>query len=247
MTAMRWCVLRLVLLAMAVSSGRGAETLGQVEAVRIDVRWQGLDARYRQRYRIRRTAEGYRRKRDRVEAEAVRSLVASLSRPALPMPNAENLGLSEEWLGNFDASEISEWIGTPLSTPSPRPISEETLRCVLRDPSAIDQILRFGFGGIHLDNEPSVRVEVRFGDGRREVVASYSAHPFMIPWRRRNDDVATYDTAIGRAVAALLPPDALNWTQLAGEDWREAFFRDAVLLATEGGLVGEARECQGSR
>ena len=70
--------------------------------------------------------------------------------------------------------------------------------------------------GFHTDDYPRVCVRVKFRDGRLLLAQSNSQQSLMVPWELGTQGLRTFDPAISRATASLLPSDVPNVDRLRG-------------------------------
>jgi hypothetical protein len=71
---------------------------------------------------------------------------------------------------------------------------------------------------MHTDDYPAASVEVVFDDDSKLVASSNSQFAYMLPWCVGTEKKGTYNSAISRAVAALMPAKTVNKDRLADDD-----------------------------
>jgi hypothetical protein len=156
-----------------------------------------------------------------IEPNRIEALLEALRAPALPTPEARNLGITLYWLQKNASATPDE------GAPNQQALFERTFS----DPKTVDHLLPSLFEFWKSDDYPSMRVIVRFRNGQRLIATSDSYYPFMLPWAIALDDqeqAKTYNADISRAIAALMPTESLNRDRLNDTELKKKL-ADAVM------------------
>ena len=156
-----------------------------------------------------------------VDASLIAGLAKAVTGPANPEPNAEDLGITPEWL-KANAPSVAKkftttWIGG-------RPVHVDLVESAFADPATIDRAIQTLFHQHTYCSDcthyfQSVRITVTFEDNTNLTANSSSEHPYMLPWNvGEGTGTVAYNAAISRAVVALLPEKSANRALLAGEN-----------------------------
>jgi hypothetical protein len=96
--------------------------------------------------------------------------------------------------------------------------------------------------GSTTDDYPAVEVDLTLSDGEKVTLRSTAQPPLMLPWTiiRRGKTAVSFDPAISRAIAALLPPEFKNRRRLAGGGL-EAFVAEFSLSIVAEGIAPRSR------
>jgi hypothetical protein len=145
-----------------------------------------------------------------VDSGRIQSLIAALRSPTIASPQASNLGISHEWLSQ-DVREAPS-----NGAPNQQALFKESFS----DLNTIEQLLPSCFKFWKSDDYPSIRVKVVFANGKRWTASSDSYYPLMLPWRvnLNGTEQTTYNAAISRGIAALVPDGSLNRNRLGDEE-----------------------------
>ncbi len=145
-----------------------------------------------------------------IDSRLIDTLLLAFSAPALPTPQARNLGITREWL--HQNAETAPRNGAP----NQQVLFEENFS----DPEIIEQLLPSCFNFLKFGDYPTVQITVALANGQRWVAASHSYYPFMLPWtvNLTGQDRKTYNADISRAIAALTPTGSFNRDRLDGEE-----------------------------
>lgn len=146
----------------------------------------------------------------------VQSLVAALSAAPLTELNMTSLSITEEWLTSKVESQWARVRARATETNQ-----EKLFRKSFNDlnlvanvlPSVLPSLLSPDIS----DYSAFCKVEVVFNDGSKLSAESYSYDAFMLPWTMKGRRF-TYNAAISRAVAALLPDRSANKSTLEGDE-----------------------------
>src|SRR5579863_1999416 len=187
----------------------------RVRQITIRSHWGGLGPRADATIVI--TADGNEYKRDgrSVDPALVGALVAALRSTLIPKPAPEQLGITPSWLAAHAASL------EPHSNDDPGKPTQGHLalfRQSFTDLKLITRVLPELFENMHTDDYPAARIEVAFDDDTKLVAYSNSQFPYMLPWCIGTEKMATYNPAISRAMAALMPLKTVNKDRLADDD-----------------------------
>jgi hypothetical protein len=217
----------------------------RIVRVTIESKWGGLGAPSQTEVLIARNGDGYRSTHNRIAGELVESLLAALNEPAIAKPELQNLGINQGWLEANAIPAVEKYAG---SFDDAAPNQKALYQTSFTNENLIRQVVPSLFNFSRTDDYPSAKVEVTFEDGATLSAVSTSQYLFMLPWKvKRNDqEVATYDASISRAVAALMPENATNRPRIAGHglevDLAEAVMRhiekDWKLLNVENRVGG---------
>jgi hypothetical protein len=145
----------------------------------------------------------------------VAALVTALQWPLISKPVAASLGITPSSLIAHAASHQPRSNGDPGEpTSGQRALFEKSFT----DMARIDRLLPELFENMHTDDYPSARIEVILDDNSKLIAYSGSQFAYMLPWCVGPEKKASYNPAISRAVAALLPPKTVNKDRLADAD-----------------------------
>jgi hypothetical protein len=114
------------------------------------------------------------------------------------------------------------WLAEMATCPYVKPWSERQQALFSKkfvDSANVARWLQVEYAGklIRTDDYPHVKVHLSWPDGRTYDVESDEQTPYMLPWKIGPEERKTYNADISRAVAALLPPGALNRRRLSGD------------------------------
>lgn len=145
------------------------------------------------RFTLKRDGKTFKGEGKPIDQKLSDALVEAIDAPRVAVPDVDNLGLAPEWVDahmgrDKSPEELARLIGPLFKFPPP-------------------------------DNKPEVEIEVVLRAGNLFRFRSTSAGPFLLPWRvfRSGTQEATFNAEISRSVAAILPPDFVNRSRLAGE------------------------------
>jgi hypothetical protein len=144
-----------------------------------------------------------------VDKRLVQALVHAVLAPPVRAFDASRLGITSDQLRAAAGKRISETnlkdfldqVANPKDLP-------RILRCLYHDPedTFTDVIMQ-------------VTIELDLRDGHQLTVKGFGQMPFMIPWtiNEGGKKVQSWDPAISRALAALLPSNFANRSLISGE------------------------------
>jgi hypothetical protein len=190
----------------------------QVESITVDSTWGGLGKPAHSTLLIRREADHYLANGRVIRQGQVAALVAATKEPALPAPDAVNLGLTHQWLEDHEdqAGDHATYIDYKAGSEQQR----ELFKSAFINERTIQEKLNSIYGTFHTDDYPHITVIVKFSDESNLEIRSNSQHPFMIPWEVRRDAVVTktYNSHISEALVDLLPAGFTNRNALTSGD-----------------------------
>ncbi len=157
---------------------------------------------------VRREARGYTDGKRVLDASLVDAVVAAATAPAIPL----DVGRIR-----VDANALrreGEIVAKQLPPQTARRFIER-----LGDPANLPHLVHAMVASRWSDDEPSVNVTITLHGGKNIEVSTQSQSPLMLPWHVVHGDRGehSYDPALSRAVAALLPAGFLNRERLAGD------------------------------
>ena len=153
----------------------------------------------------------------------VQRLLLSIRAPRVDAPTAQGLGMTQAWL----RVEASTALAKYQSSYSPAPTYSKRQQLVFIrhfcDAGIVAKWIDAHYGlsdtrTMTSDDYPHVRVGVRWANGRSITIDSTAQSQFMLPWHIGPGKQQTYNAAISKAVAALVPRSPLNANRLAGRD-----------------------------
>jgi hypothetical protein len=221
-TFLAWLTVISVSASFALSQGPK-----RVERVVIRSSWGGLGPRRDDQLEVVRGKDGFTLQGKPVDSVLVETLIHALQAPAIAHPQAENLGITVEWLHQHGHDKEPKASAQGIDT---TPGQHSLYESAIMNPQVIAKALPGLFNNMHTDDYPHVRLEVRFTDGSKLKAASDSQFPFMLPWSVGGRE--TYDAGISRALAALMREKTTNRERLAGEDLSDVLI-DGVMQQIE--------------
>jgi hypothetical protein len=208
-----WLVI--IALIVVVVPPRAGHSQSRVRQITIRSHWGGLGPRADATIVITRTQGGYEQCGQSVASPLVNALVAALRTPLIPKPDPLQLGITPSWLVAHAASQ------QPHSNRDPGEPTAGQLALFRRsftDMTLIARVLPELFENMHTDDYPAARVEIVFDDESKLAAYSNSQFEYMLPWCVGTARKASYNPAISRAVAALMPAKTVNKERLADDD-----------------------------
>jgi WG containing repeat len=202
-------------LFLALGSAFPAHARQRVREITIRSHWGGLGPRADATITVTRSGDRYIRDGQEVAPALVNALVSALQSSLIPKPEAAALGITPSWLANQVGSQKPRSYGDPGD---PTPGQRELFRSSFTDINLILRLLPELFENWHSDDYPGARVEVVFDDNTKIAAYSSSQFTYMLPWCVGPEKNATYNPAISRAVAALMPTKTVNKERLADAD-----------------------------
>ncbi len=146
-----------------------------------------------------------------IHRAAFAALVTAMMAPVQSRPTLQALGIQPTVVAPAVRTELersqSKWSGRQWR------LVDATLGSAIAFEKAIVEGWPRGF---HTDDYPWVCVRVKFRDGRLLLAQSNSQQSLMVPWELGNQGLRTFEPAISRAIASLLPSDAPNVDRLRG-------------------------------
>jgi hypothetical protein len=203
----------------------------QVRQITIRSLWGGLGPHADTTILITRDQNRHQYMRDGqpVDSALVEAAVHALQAPLVSKPDPETLGVTQSWLNAQAASQRPTSFGDPgRPTPGQRALFQKSFT----DTKLIAKLVPELFESTHTDDYPGARIEIVFDDTSKLVAYSNSQFAYMLPWCVGAEKKASYNPAISRAVAALLPAKTVNKDRLADADLA-AELADAVMRDIE--------------
>jgi hypothetical protein len=145
---------------------------------------------------------------------AVTRLLAALELGPMKEPSLDNLGIIPHWLDAAKHKSYTRFDGRTLDKRQKAFFSR-----LFADERKADAWMKFEYRGrlIRTDDYPSVAVTMRWLDGATFNLASSEQTVYMLPWKLGVRKTQTFNANISRALADLLPANALNRERLAGD------------------------------
>lgn len=151
-----------------------------------------------------------------VDPALIEALRVALNEPPLVKPNLKNLGITPAWFREYSSEALNGHIGTS--------VPKQVVARSFGNPAVVQRAVRdmfndrpgdfFGFFDV-----PDVIVTVTFDDDSVATISGAGFFPFLLSWSitRNGKEIETYNANISRALAALMPPEAINRDKLAGQ------------------------------
>jgi hypothetical protein len=215
------------LCADLAAASQAAAPLIAPERVVIQIDQSGWGSQHRE-LTIARAATGFSDGTRRLDERLLLALVASVTAAPIPTIVPERLAI--------DAAELRRNAERTARAHFP-PQTAAVAVGRLCDPKNLPKIVQTlnGSRQIWTDDHPSVAIEMTLSGGEKMTVRSTAQPPLMLPWRieRHGASTITFDPAISRAIAALLPSDFPNRHRVAGQ-YLEAYLADSLAVIGEG-------------
>ena len=207
-----------VAIAADLSATHGAPLPARPERVFVEGNHAGWHSRHQTLIigrNDRRFSDGVRE----IDERLLNDIVASTTAPPISSIERDRLGI--------DAEQLRTWAENHATRMYPRELVDGVVERFL-DPNNLANLVDVLGGGGWTDDSPSVRVEITLRGGDKIVATSTRQPPLMLPWHVEYQGRAwqTFNPAISRAVAAVLPPGFVERDRLSGEDL-EAYLADA--------------------
>jgi hypothetical protein len=172
------------------------------------LRIQGKDGKY--------TANG-----KSIDPSTIQEFVRSLDEPLLKEISLENLGLTQDWLNaNAEAAFLERFKDgiTDISS-TQKTLFEDKFRNL----NFMQHVVQTYYSSIWTDDYPKLSLSIRLG-ARAVQLTSAEQHQFMIPWTivENGETKESFNANISRAIAAMLPANAMHKSRLAGKNLRYA-------------------------
>lgn len=222
------------LFALTLLSGRYAsagtlDSKGLPSNIEIELSYQSISYHKADHFVISIKDGQAKRGTESVPIGAVANLVAAIQEPRTMEPSLANLGMSVAWLAAERGSALqsyyrrypSQHLDANQEAYFGRMFSDPRTAFAWMNSWSRGEVLR-------LDDYPIANVRLDWPDGTSYELTSGSWFVFMIPWLAGPDKTKTFNADISRAVAALLPEDAVNQKRLAGETL-SAEYTDSLL------------------
>jgi len=135
-------------------------------------------------------------------------------------PSLDNLGMTPHWLDVAKHKSYTRFDGRTLDKRQKAFFSR-----LLADKKKADAWMKVEYHDrlIRLDDYPSIVVTMRWLDGATFNLTSSEQTVYMLPWRLGVRKTRTFNANISRALADLLPANALNRERLAGDTLAEEY------------------------
>jgi hypothetical protein len=191
-----------------------AQARHEAKVITIRSGWGGLGASKDLTVQITRTPSGFKRDGKSVDAKLVEALVTAVDAPRIAKPNAANLGITPEWLNaQVDQQKPSAFSQASKTTPGQLALFKQKFTDLNTISSVVPDMWRY----TSFDDYPGASFVIEYDDGSKVTASTHSYYVFMIPWLVDGQGGATYNAEISRAVAALLPKNAVNKDRLGGD------------------------------
>jgi hypothetical protein len=206
----RWFGLGLLALNASLSAQAGKK----VREIVIHSGWGGLGTPQHLTVTILAIPEGFQWDGKSVKPALVQALVAAAEAPPISKPDPANIGITSSWLQS-QLSSVEDRLHERITTATAR--QRALFESTFTDPEKMGGILPALFTYTSMDDYPYAEVEIAFSDDSHLTLTSHSYYEFMLPWTiHGSDNRETYNVEISRAIAALLPPEAVNKKRLRG-------------------------------
>lgn len=189
----------------------------KVQTIRIEARWAGLGEPIAENATVRRDGDDYVIGSRRVQAARIDELVRALTAPALSQEAGLLQLTTAEWLRSHADKSYAVLSSAQKECSN---AARNLFIATFTDRDDAIAALREHYGSTHTDDHPSMQVEVLTDAGRTLRASSHSQNALMLPWKI--DEAETWNPAISRAVAALLPESSRLRGRLTDEDLTEA-------------------------
>jgi hypothetical protein len=183
--------------------------------ISIHVAWSGLASGRDETYVIR-ISDGVATLGGKgVPIALVQNLVQQVDSPIMQRATAVNVGMTASWLSQHASDYRTIYADAESMTPREARFFSETFE----RPLTVSTFLNgeFSSGFIRTDDYPSADLTLTWANGTSIHLWSRSQVPYMIPWHIQADSNQTYNAGIGRAIASVLPSDAVNRGRLGGD------------------------------
>lgn len=206
----------LLLLSFSFSFAQTSE----VREIKITSTWGGLGDAQKSELIITQKSKGFYAKGKKIETQLVENLLKAINAPEIKQFNAENLGITQEWLNANAQSGVKEYADYYYSTAAPN--QQSLYLTTFMNLQFIEEILPSVLRGGWTDDYPHFGLEIVKTDGNKMIVESNEQPTLMLPWKISRDDkeIETYNANISRAIVDLLPKKFANRSRLSGEDLR---------------------------
>lgn len=163
-----------------------------------------------------------------VPIRLVRQLLLSLRGSRVESPTPRGLGMTQAWL-KAEAPKVLTQYESSYRRASM--FSERQKSVFIRHFCDARNVVtwidaHYGLSGIRTittDDYPHVRVHIRWDNRRSITIDSTAQTQFMLPWRIEPTNQQTYNVAISKAIAALVPRGAPNSDRLTGIHLAETY------------------------
>jgi hypothetical protein len=158
-----------------------------------------------------------------LDVSKIKALVLALRANPVPAPDAADIGITRAWLRQHvdDDGYIHERVAAGA------PNQQALFRSAFTNPDLIQKLFPDILSSFHTDDYPSVDVSAEFGHGAKLVACASGQHSLMLPWvlsgscahfdADAGPRTLSYNAAISRAVASLMPSDATGQSRLSGD------------------------------
>lgn len=198
------------------STHASGQNLG-LRQIQINSHWGGLGTPASSELMIVKQGSKFRLRHRTIDPQLVDSFLTALREPDIPQIDLPNLGITQEWLIRNHEGPLTRYQGGP----EVRAQNQQALyRERFEDPVYISPLLSLIYqSGFHTDDYPFVQVRLIFEDGSDASLCSASQQPFMLPWKIELGGAThvTFNANISRALAAMLPKNAVNRPRISGE------------------------------
>ena len=146
--------------------------------------------------------------------DAVNRLLVAVNAPTVNEPSLGGLGITSHWL---DAAKRKSYTTFDRRTFDKR--QKAFFSRLFADERKADAWMNFEYHGrwITMDDYPSIEVTMRWLDGTAFNLTSSEQTVYMLPWKLGARKIHSFNANISRAVADLLPANALNRERLTGD------------------------------
>ena len=188
-----------------------------VDSIRIESRWGGLGTPSDKTYKIVRRGDQYFRGDIAVSQQAVERLMSAMNAAPVARPTALRALMTPQWLA---ATAHATAAGVPQCSAEAKRVFEKRLS----DPEFALRVMDEYFSERWTDDYPFVNVQVTLQTGRTMQAESHAQPALMLPWIV--DEQETWNPALPRAIAALLPAGAEE--RISGESLASRVAQDAA-------------------
>lgn len=223
---------------------------GLPKTIEVELSHTGLAGTKRDSYLI--TIDGTQARRgvQELPIASITRLIEAIDEPPLPTPTLANLGMTDNWLGLTSRTALAAWYPYYVGPEHLDANQQRYFYAAFADPAVASAwVSEWSSGGLLVtDDYPSADVQLTWADGSSYKMSSESQWVFMVPWAVGSSSGKNYNADISRAIAALLPSDALNRPRLAGDTLEFKYTDWLILFHLRDGLDSiEARDVFGDQ
>ena len=241
----------IVCMLLSLNSANAADlsSKGLPKTIDIELSHTGLAGTRKDSYLITIDGAQVRRGVHELPLASVTRLISAIDELPLAQPNLTSLGMTDAWLSLTSKTALGSWYLHYLGPQHLNANQERYFRTAFADNRVThDWVSEWSITERFVtDDYPSAEVYLTCADGSSYKLSSQSQWAFMVRWKTASSETPDYNADISRAVAALLPDEALNRARLAGDnlafaytDWLLTFYlRDTLDAMRARDLFGD--------